>query len=353
MKPTSVEKNLSKVHRILLDWYEQEKRDLPWRRSKDPYRIWISEIMLQQTRVETVIPYFERFLSNFPTVNDLAEAEEDRLLNLWAGLGYYSRARNLQAAAKTIVSEFGGKIPEEKTSLLTLKGIGDYTASAIASMAFGKKEIALDGNLERVLSRWLESYENPKKEGRAKLQELGAALVDLGSAGEVNQALMDLSRKFCSPKNPKCASCPVEKFCQSARLGVAGKIPVKAKKSAPILLSAEGWVLFHQEKILLARRPAKEWLSGMWDIPWQIQSEKPKALPKKYRSFAEHQITRTITKHKISFSVRGLEIESLGDFSENLFPGSEFRWVNVQDLHGIHLPRPTEKALEALLEKRK
>jgi A/G-specific adenine glycosylase len=348
-----VQKHLAKVHRTLLHWYQQEKRDLPWRKSKDPYRIWISEIMLQQTRVETVIPYFERFLSNFPTVQDLAAAEEDRLLNLWAGLGYYSRARNLQSAAKQIVAEFGGKIPQEKAQLLSLKGIGDYTASAIASMAFGQKEIALDGNLERVLSRWIESYANPKKEGRAKLQKLGGALVEFGSAGEINQALMDLSRIFCSPKNPKCSSCPVEPYCLSAKAGVAEKIPVKAKKVAPILLQAEGWLLFHQEKILLARRPAKEWLAGMWDIPWQIQAEEPKALPKKLRPFAQHQLTRTITKHKITFSVHGLELESLKDFSASAFPGSEFRWVKVDDLHGIHLPRPTEKAVEALLEQRR
>lgn len=348
-----IEKNLEKIHRILLDWYRQEKRDLPWRRSKDPYGIWISEIMLQQTRVETVIPYYERFLSNFPSVKDLAEAEEDRLLNLWAGLGYYSRARNLQAAAKQIELEFGGKIPQEKIELLSLKGIGDYTASAIASMAYGKKEIALDGNLERVLSRWIESYENPKKEGRGKLQTLGAALVNFGSAGEINQALMDLSRKFCSPKIPKCSACPVEKFCQSAKSGVAEKIPVKEKKSAPILLHAEGWILFHREKILLARRPAKEWLAGMWDIPWKIQDGAPTTLPKKFRSFAQHQLTRTITKHKITFSVTGIELESIKDLAAVELPGSEFRWVNVDDLHGIHLPRPTEKALEVLLENRK
>ncbi len=307
--------------------------------------------MLQQTRVETVIPYFERFLSHFPTLQDLAEAEEDRLLNLWAGLGYYSRAKNLKIAAQQIVSDFGGKMPEEKFQLLTLKGIGDYTASAISSIAFGKPEIALDGNLERVLSRLLENFENPKKEGRAKLHKFGSELAALGSAGEINQALMDLSRKFCSPKNPKCGDCVLLTFCKSSKHGTMDKIPFKAKKADMILLNAEGWIFLHKNKILLARREKKDWLSGMWDIPWKVINQNSKSIhSKNWHAIGAYEQTRTITKHKITFSVKGFQLESPKQMKPETLPGSEFRWVHLEELHGVNLPRPSEKALEAILE---
>jgi A/G-specific adenine glycosylase len=344
--------NLSRMHRVLLDWYVSEKRDLPWRKSKDPYKIWISEIMLQQTRVETVIPYYERFLSHFPTIQDLASAEEDMLLNLWAGLGYYSRARNLQIAAKQIANDFGGKMPANKTQLLTLKGIGDYTASAISSIAFGKSEIALDGNLERVISRLIENFDNPKKEGRAKLLAFGSQLTALGSAGEINQALMDLSRKFCAPKNPKCSECVLLTFCKSSKNGTVDKIPLKAKKAEKILLDAEGWVFLHKNKILLARRKKSDWLSGMWDIPWRIVVKDSIQLQaKKWQLIGSHEQFRTITKHKITFSVKGFQVENLKQLKEENLPGSEFRWVPLEELHGVNLPRPSEKALEVILEK--
>jgi A/G-specific adenine glycosylase len=342
------------VHRKILAWYEAEKRDLPWRRSLDPYRVWISEIMLQQTRVETVIPYYERFLSHFPTVQALAEAETDQLLNLWAGLGYYSRARNLQAAARDIVSRFGGKLPERLEDLRSLKGIGAYTAAAVASIAYGQPYAAIDGNLERVFARLLALETNPKTEGKTEIHAFGAALAALGQAGNLNQAFMDLSSRICQPRDPKCGECPLNQECLARKLGKQKEIPKKKEKAPPKELRAEGIILLVGGELLLARRKAGAWLSGLWDIPWWIQGEESPSLPRHCAQFASCAQTRTITKHKIFFQVKGFRCESKPEDAElRLLPGSDFRWVPLEDLHGINLPRPSERALEETLSRLK
>lgn len=341
--------NKARLHRELLAWYDAEKRDLPWRRSKDPYRIWISEIMLQQTRVEAVIPYFERFLSNFPTIRDLAAAEEERLLNLWAGLGYYSRAKNLKNAASDIMERFSGHMPEALEDLRSLKGVGPYTAAAIASIAFGRAHAAVDGNLERVLSRLLASRLNPKTEGRMILAELGSELVSLGRPGDVNQAFMDLSASVCVPKEPRCEKCPLAKHCLARRKCIQKKIPVKRAKAVPIELDAEAWLLVSGDAILLAKRPEGEWLSGMWDLPWWIKKSKTAAIGEQ---FALSRQKRTITKHKITFEVRGLRTEarpSERELKKLPAPAAAYRWVKIADLHGINLPRPSERAISEIL----
>ena len=343
----------AEIHAKLLRWYDREKRDLPWRQSLDPYRIWISEIMLQQTRVETVLPYYERFLSHYPTVKALAEAPTDQLLNLWAGLGYYSRARNLQAAAQDMVARFGGQLPRALEDLRSLKGIGAYTAAAIASIAYGQPYAALDGNLERVLSRVLATRKNPKLEGREEVLAAGQALVERGRAGDVNQALMDLSSRVCLPKQPQCLVCPIADHCEARKLGIQAEIPTKKVKAPPIELQAEAWVVLHKDSLLLARRAEGKWLSGMWDLPWWVDGqEAAPSAPGKSAQFARCAEKRTITKHKIQFLVTGYECELKPDPSKLGLPGSEFRWVPLEELHGVNLPRPSERALEKLLEKR-
>lgn len=339
------------VHRKILAWYDKEKRDLPWRRSLDPYRIWISEIMLQQTRVETVIPYYERFLSHYPTVRALAEADTDQLLNLWAGLGYYSRARNLQAAAQDMVARFKGELPRSLEDLRSLKGIGGYTSAAIASIAYNAPYAAIDGNLERVFSRLIASRKNPKLEGKEEMAAVGASLVKLGRAGDMNQAFMDLSSKICLPKEPKCMLCPLRENCEAQAQGIQREIPVKKEKRAPVELQAEGIILIVKNELLLARRRKEDWLSGMWDIPWWLQRDLNPKLPAKCAQFASCAQTRTITKHKIHFHVKGLVSKTKPSVSElEALPGSEFRWVKLDDLHGINLPRPSERALEQALQ---
>lgn len=346
--------NLPALHAELLAWYAREKRALPWRKNQDPYRIWLSEIMLQQTRVEAVLPYYERFLSNFPTVSDLAAAPIDTVTNLWAGLGYYSRARNLHAAAGQVVERHGGEFPRNFDELLALKGVGGYTAAAIASIAFGAPHAALDGNLERVFARLLASLEDPKsKAGHAPIAALGQELVMLGRPGEVNQAVMDLSSAICLPKNPRCGKCPVAKHCEARRLGIQGELPKKKAKPDKILLNAEAWAVVAREELLLARRRSGSWLAGMWDLPWRIEKSGAKrAHPSFGEERASTSVARTITNHKITFAVKGLVCGSRPD--ENALASlcaeaDEFRWVRLSDLHGINLPRASEKALDKIL----
>lgn len=338
-----------RIHQNLIAWYRANRRQLPWRKNKDPYRIWISEIMLQQTRVETVIPYYERFLSNFPSVADLAAADTDTLLNLWAGLGYYSRARNLKAAAQKVMKEFGGKMPEDYENLRSLPGIGPYTASAISSIAHDEKRAAIDGNLQRVFARLLALREDPKTTGRVAVESFGQALVDFGSPGDLNQAVMDLSARICLPKEPRCLECPLYTDCRAREQGLQREIPVKKAKAAAIELEASGLILIAEDELLLARRPEGEWLSGMWDLPWWVGSAEAPALGEE---FGRHSQKRTITKHKIAFTVRAVRAgkkPAAGLLKKIPAPAAEYKWVKLSDLHGVNLPRPSERSLESVL----
>ncbi|MEP0804069.1 MAG: A/G-specific adenine glycosylase, partial [Chloroflexota bacterium] len=240
----------------LLAWYRKNKRILPWRGHPEPYAVWVSEIMLQQTRVETVIPYFERWMRLFPTVQALAEASEQEVLNAWEGLGYYSRARNLHKAAKVIVRDFGGNLPHSLSELIKLPGIGRYTAGAIASIAFGADEPALDGNLKRVYARLFdvtEAVDSPK--GEKLLWEIARRNLPHGRAGDFNQALMDLGAAVCLPKNPRCLLCPLMELCKARENGTQELRPVrKPKKAVPHHVHAAG-VIVRRGRVLLARRP--------------------------------------------------------------------------------------------------
>ena len=250
----------------LLDWYGQKKRGLPWRRVADPYPIWLSEIMLQQTRVETVVSYWTRFLSFFPTVQSLADAPEQAVLKAWEGLGYYSRARNLKRCAERLVAEYGGAFPNTIEALQKLPGIGPYTAGAIASIAFGVPTPAIDGNVERVLSRLLGIREDVGIPSvRRYLFEQAKNLIPKDRPGEFNQALMELGSLVCQPA-PKCDQCPVGSFCDACGAGDADALPVKQKK-APQREVARGVALvFYQKKVLLYRR-TERLLQGLWCYP--------------------------------------------------------------------------------------
>jgi A/G-specific adenine glycosylase len=252
----------------LLHWYRLNKRTLPWRDHPDPYAVWVSEIMLQQTRIETVIPYFERWMRLFPTVNALAKASEQSVLNAWEGLGYYSRARNLHKAAKIIAKEYGGELPRDLDQLGQLPGIGRYTLGAISSMAFGMSVPALDGNIKRVYARIFdisEPVDTPK--GEKLLWELAEKQLPKEDAGDYNQALMDLGATICIPKNPRCLICPVMKLCKARQNGTQDQRPVKTpKKSVPHHVHAAG-VIVENGKVLLSKRPSKGLLGGMWEFP--------------------------------------------------------------------------------------
>lgn len=229
------ERELDNFRHLLLGWFRQFRRDLPWRHTNDPYRIWLSEIMLQQTRVTAAIPYYEKFLERFPNVEALAIAPQEEVLRHWAGLGYYTRARNLQKAAQQIVAKHQGKFPTRLDGILALPGIGNYTAAAILSIAFGEKFAVLDGNVARVLAR-LGAIRRDLREPKRwkKLQKKADALLDPKSPGDWNQAMMELGATLCTPKSPQCLLCPVAQFCKARRLGLAELLPEKQKKRANV-----------------------------------------------------------------------------------------------------------------------
>jgi A/G-specific adenine glycosylase len=259
------------IRRKLLQWYAKHKRDLPWRRTRDPYRIWISEIMLQQTRVAAVIPYYERFLALFPDVSALASANEQDLLAAWAGLGYYSRARNLQKAARNIVEL--AQFPGDYTELRTLAGVGDYTAAAVASIAFGRPHPALDGNVLRVLSRMVAERGDIKSPVvRRSLGAIAGQLLDRKHPGEFNQALMELGATVCVPKQPSCGHCPIRAYCQGRRQGVENQLPLNGVRPNANRREMHLLAIEKGNKILLWQRPAdSRRLAGFWELPEREQ----------------------------------------------------------------------------------
>jgi A/G-specific adenine glycosylase len=271
---------LSRFRENLLGWFRQFQRDLPWRRSKDPYCIWLSEIMLQQTRVAAVIPYYERFLKRFPTVQSLAEATHEEVLRLWAGLGYYSRARNLQKAAQWIVAKQGGVFPAARAEVLELPGIGTYTAAAILSIAFDKKLAVLDGNVARVLARLGAVRGDLRSHVRWRhLQQTADTLLDPCSPGDWNQAVMELGATLCTPRSPQCLVCPVAEFCQARSLGLADSIPEKRKMrstlqvtlASAVFVDPQGFTLLLPPPISLEKSSSHSGvaplLSRMWHFP--------------------------------------------------------------------------------------
>ncbi len=256
------------IAQLLLSWYRQNARQLPWRGSPDPYAVWVSEIMLQQTRVDTVIPYFQRWMARFPSVAALAEAPLDEVLRLWEGLGYYSRARNLHRAAQVVTAQYGGQLPAERAALEKLPGIGRYTAGAIASMAFGQDEAALDGNIRRVLARLFDvALPARSPAGEARLWELARQVLPPGEAGDFNQALMDLGSSICTPRSPACLVCPLISVCRARQLGVQEQRPVLSARGAVPHLTVTAAVLRRDSQVLIAQRPPQGLLGGMWEFP--------------------------------------------------------------------------------------
>lgn len=263
------EYNLKALVQPLLEWFSFHARILPWREEPSPYRVWVSEIMLQQTRVEAVKPYFERFVTALPDVQALAECEEEKLLKLWEGLGYYNRVRNMQIAAKQVVEEYGGKMPEEYEELLKLKGIGNYTAGAIASIAYGKAVPAVDGNVLRVISRAAGDERDIMKQSvRANMETELLKVISNQDAGTFNQALMDLGATVCLPNGePKCLECPWQQLCVAKKENRIKELPVKNKAVKRRIENKTVFIIRDGEKIVLHKRPDKGLLAGMYEFP--------------------------------------------------------------------------------------
>ncbi len=252
----------------LIAWYEKNHRDLPWRKNKNPYFTWISEVMLQQTRVETVIPYFLKFIQRFPDVQALAESDEEEILKTWEGLGYYSRAIYLHRGAKMIMNQYGGKIPERLIELKKIPGIGSYTAGAILSIAYDQPVPAVDGNVMRVFSRIFEIPDDiTQMQTRKKMETLGQSVISQKNPSHFNQGLMDLGALICTPNSPKCDICPLQCLCSAYKSGKQQKLPVKGKKKAIKEIKMEVGIVQAGDKILLTKRPAEGILANLWALP--------------------------------------------------------------------------------------
>jgi A/G-specific adenine glycosylase len=259
---------LAAMRAALLRWFRANQRDLPWRRTRDPWAIWISEAMLQQTRVDTVLRYWEPFLERFPDVRALADAPIEDVFSAWAGLGYYSRARNLQRAAQEVVARFDGRVPREVEALRSLPGVGRYTAGAIASIAFDEPAPIVDGNVERVLARWFGLRDDVKASATtARLWEIAAALARGNTPGQLNQAVMELGALLCTPRAPLCQDCPIARGCDARACGDAEALPVRAAKKPPRALHAAAAWLERGGRVLLVRRPPGGLLGGLWELP--------------------------------------------------------------------------------------
>lgn len=253
----------------LINWYLAEKRDLPWRKDQDPYKVWVSEIMLQQTRVDTVIPYFNAFIEKFPTIEALATANEEEVLKAWEGLGYYSRVRNLHAAVKEVSASYSGIVPNTPNEISKLKGVGPYTRGAILSIAYNVPEPAVDGNVMRVLSRILSIWEDIAKPKTRKIfEEATYKLISKEDPSSFNQAVMELGALICTPTSPSCLLCPVREYCSAFEEGVQSELPVKSKKKKPRPLQMAVAILYDSDgKLYIHKRPATGLLANLWEYP--------------------------------------------------------------------------------------
>jgi A/G-specific adenine glycosylase len=340
----------------LLRWYEAERRDLPWRygprKKADPYRVWLSEIMLQQTTVKAVIPYFQKFVTRWPTVSALAAAPLEEVLQQWAGLGYYSRARNLKACADAVVRDFNGTFPRTEAELRELPGIGPYTAAAIAAIAFGEKATPVDGNIERVVSR-LFAVRQPLPAAKSEIRNLAATLTPTRRAGDFAQAMMDLGAEICTPRNPSCLVCPVQRDCAASAHGLAGSLPVKAPKVArPSRYGVAFLVQREDGAILLRQRPEAGLLGGMLEVPSTHWGD---ASPSKREALRSAPVTTswmtapgTVVHVFTHFRLELVVYRALVpvDASFTLWAEQDrCRWVHRRDLHAQALPSVMKKVI--------
>lgn len=322
----------------LLDWYKKNKRQLPWRKTNDPYKIWVSEIMLQQTKVDTVIPYYENFMQRYPTIYDLAEAEEQTVLKDWEGLGYYSRARNLLEAAREVVANYGGKVPDDPKELGELKGIGPYTKGAILSIAFQQAEPAVDGNVMRVLSRVLAVKDNiSDQKTRKKFEKIVREIMPERDPSSFNQGLMELGALVCTPKSPACLLCPVQEECRAFHEGIQETLPVKLKQKKQRTVFYDVLLLKDESgKIAIEQRPNNGLLANMWQFPMiekSTREELVQAVRKKYGIRIEEGIERGHVRHVFSHKIWDLTVlEATAMKSADDARESALRFISPKEL---------------------
>ncbi len=355
--------NAEKIARILLRWFRRHKRDLPWRRSYDPYHVWISEIMLQQTQMERGVRYFHNWVKRFPDVVAVAQADEEEILQHWEGLGYYARARNLHRAAKKMVTEFQGQVPSDYSSLLRLPGIGPYTAAAVSSIAGNQDVPVIDTNVNRIFARLFNIQEPIKESGAQKtIQEIAGKLLPKGKARLFNQALMDLGGVICTPKNPDCGLCPLSDRCRSQQLGIVAERPVLAKKKQPVFINRVVGVIVHRDRVYMQKRAHTSLWTGLWEFPGgerQVEQQKTASLDvasevhketglvvraERFLACVHHQFTH----HKITVDAYLCSIADDAEVHPRPRLASNFRWLQPRELDDLACPSGVRKVIDHL-----
>lgn len=356
--------NIQSFQDDLIQWFKAEQRQLPWRENKDPYRVWVSEIMLQQTRVDTVIPYFNRFMESFPTLHHLADAGEEEILKAWEGLGYYSRVRNLQAAVREVQASYNGIVPDTPEDIIGLKGVGPYTAGAILSIAYGVPEPAVDGNVMRVLSRILLIWDDiAKPKTRKVFEDAVRALISHEDPSSFNQALMELGALICTPTNPSCMLCPVNEHCAAFAEGVQKELPVKIKVTKVKQVKLISAIVKNEKgEILVQKRPDQGLLAGLWEFP-SISFEKVKNVTKDmyedtfaviYNGRVQLQKTRFaeishVFSH-LKWTIDAYEAVIEEDISAEVMEQHRLRWVTEKEMKQIAFPVPYQKMFKEYKE---
>jgi A/G-specific adenine glycosylase len=352
-----------KIQKALLKWFDAEKRAMPWRETRDPYRIWVSEIMLQQTQVKTVIPYYERWVRAFPTVDKLARAREEKVLKLWEGLGYYSRARNLHRAAKRVHKELEGCVPDTLEDILQLPGIGRYTAGAILSIAFDQPLPVLDGNVKRVLSRLFALKENGgTTASENRLWALAGELLPQKRCGDFNQSLMELGATVCLPRNPMCLLCPLASLCEACKKNAQEDYPPARRRAPSKKIEVSAAVIHRNGKTFIQQRPHKGLMGGLWEFPGGKREPHESNEECLVREIREELGVDVIIREKLmtikhsytQFRVT-LNVFACGLKKGRLKPTQceQWRWVRSEELHRFTFPSANAKIVDYLTQNEK
>lgn len=336
--------NIEAFQKEILNWYQENKRALPWRETSDPYYIWISEIMLQQTKVDTVIPYFNRFIDKYPDLYSLANAPEEEVLKVWEGLGYYSRARNLHTAVREVVENYDGKVPDTKDELGKLKGVGPYTQGAILSIAFNQPEPAVDGNVMRVFSRLLLINDDIARARTKKyFEQIVAEVISKEDPSSFNQAIMDLGATICTPKSPACLICPVLEHCRAFEVGAQAELPVKTKAKKQKSIHYAALIIRNQEgKYLIEKRPEEGLLANMYQFPMvPLEEVKLEDIPawfyKKYGVQLQMGVQSGDLKHVFSHLIWNIDIHS-AEMNDTEVKDSSLRIVDLEEMKNLPFP---------------
>ena len=341
----------TRIAPLLLAWYDQHARTLPWRGIHDAYRTWVSETMLQQTRVETVIGYYDRFLQRFPTVADLAAAPEDEVLKLWEGLGYYSRARNLHKGAQQVMTDFGGTIPAEVGQLRRISGIGPYTAGAVASIAYDQPVPAVDGNVIRVVSRLTGIRENVGIPSvRRMLEARAAALVPVRRPGDFNQALMDLGATICTPGSPTCEKCPLHSLCDAYAAGDAEDLPILPRKNPPKVFDYTVCLIFSGDRVLMRQR-TEAMLRGLWVFPMIEGKLTLRQLPPAVKKLTKFAVTAPQpvgeARHVFTHQIWQMQLYTM-QVPENTGAPAGYHFISVSELDSLTIPTAVKAAVKVV-----